>query len=158
MEQTYVDIMIQSLNKKIKVLEEVKRVNVVQRDLLENDRADVDDFDVTVEAKSKLIEQMEQLDSGFDKLFERVREELQANKPAYTEQIKTMQTCIRRITDLSMEIQSQEAKNKDLMTQKFVSVRQKAKVVRTNSKAASQYYKNMMQMNVVDPQFMDRQK
>ena len=158
MEQTYIDIMIQSLNKKIKVLEEVKRVNVVQRDLLENDRADVDDFDVTVEAKSKLIEQMEQLDSGFDKLFERVREELQANKPAYTEQIKTMQTCIRQITDLSMEIQSQEAKNKDLMTQKFVSVRQKAKVVRTNSKAASQYYKNMMQMNVVDPQFMDRQK
>ena len=158
MEQTYVDIMIQSLNKKIKVLEEVKRVNVVQRELLENDRADVDDFDVTVEAKSKLIEQMEQLDSGFDKLFERVREELQANKPAYTKQIKTMQTCIRQITDLSMEIQSQEAKNKDLMTQKFVSVRQKAKVVRTNSKAASQYYKNMMQMNVVDPQFMDRQK
>ena len=157
MEQTYVDIMIQSLKKKIKVLEEVKRVNVVQRELLENDKADVEDFDVTVEAKSKLIEQMEQLDSGFDKLFERVREEFQANKPAYTEQIKMMQTCIRQITDLSMEIQSQEAKNKDLMTQKFVSVRQKAKVVRTNSKAASQYYKNMMQLNVVDPQFMDKQ-
>ena len=158
MEQTYVDIMIQSLKKKIKVLEEIKRVNVVQKELLENDRADVDDFDVTVEAKSKLIEQMEQLDSGFDKLFERVREELQANKPAYTNQIKEMQTCIRKITDLSMEIQSQEAKNKDLMTQKFVSVRQKAKVVRTNSKAASQYYKNMMQLNVVDPQFMDNRK
>ena len=158
MEQTYVDIMIQSLNKKIKVLEEIKRVNVVQKELLENDRADVDDFDVTVEAKSKLIEQMEQLDSGFDKLFERVREELQKNKPAYTSQIKAMQTCIRQITDLSMEIQAQEAKNKDLMTQKFVSVRQKAKVVRTNSKAASQYYKNMMQLNVVDPQFMDNKK
>ena len=158
MEQTYVDIMIQSLKKKIKVLEEIKRVNVVQKELLENDRADVDDFDVTVEAKSKLIEQMEQLDGGFDKLFERVREELQANKPAYTNQIKEMQTCIRKITDLSMEIQSQEAKNKDLMTQKFVSVRQKAKVVRTNSKAASQYYKNMMQLNVVDPQFMDNKK
>ena len=55
-------------------------------------------------------------------------------------------------------LKEQEAKNKDLMTQKFVSVRQKAKVVRTNSKAASQYYKNMMQLNVVDPQFMDKQK
>lgn len=158
MEQTYVDIMIQSLKKKIKVLEEIKRVNIVQKELLENDKADADDFDKTVEAKSSLIEQMEQLDSGFDKLFERVREELQANKPAYTNQIKTMQTCIRQITDLSMEIQAQEAKNKDLMTQKFVSVRQKAKVVRTNSKAASQYYKNMMQLNVVDPQFMDNKK
>lgn len=158
MEQTYVDIMIQSLKKKIKVLEEIRRVNVIQKELLENDKADVEDFDVTVEAKSKLIEQLEQLDSGFDKLFERVREELQNNKEAYKEKIKTMQTCIRQITDLSVEIQVQEAKNKDLMTQKFVSVRQKAKVVRTNSKAASQYYKNMMQLNVVDPQFMDNKK
>ncbi len=158
MEQTYVDIMIQSLKKKIKVLEEIQRVNVIQQELLEDDRADADDFDATVEAKSALIDQMDQLDSGFDKLFERVREELSGNKKAYEKQIKTMQTQIRQITDLSVEIQAQEAKNKDLMTQKFVSVRQKAKVVRTNSKAASEYYKNMMQLNVVDPQFMDRQK
>ena len=109
MEQTYVDIMIQSLKKKIKVLEEIRRINVIQKELLEDDRADVDDFDKTVEDKAALIEQMEQLDSGFDKLFERVREELQENKPAYTQQIKTMQTCIRQITDLSMEIQAQEA-------------------------------------------------
>ena len=157
MEQTYVDIMIQSLKKKIKVLEEIRKVNILQQQLLEDDRADADDFDQTVTDKSVLIEQMEQLDSGFDKLFDRVKEELQSNREMYGEQIKVMQRCIRTITDLSMEIQAQEARNKDLMTQKFVSVRQKAKVVRTNSKAASQYYKNMMQLNVVDPQFMDRQ-
>lgn len=158
MEQTYIDIMIQSLNKKIKVLEEIKKINVRQQTLLEEDKATVEEFDKTVEGKAALIQQMEQLDSGFDKLFERVREELNNNKDAYKKQIATMQNCIRRITDLSMEIQTQEARNRDLMTQKFVSVRQKAKVLRTNSKAASQYYKNMMQLNVVDPQFMDKQK
>lgn len=158
MEQTYVDIMIQSLNKKIKVLEEIKKLNVRQQELLEEDRATVDEFDETVEGKAALIQQMEQLDSGFDKLFERVRDELNNNKDAYKKKIATMQSCIRQITDLSMEIQTQEARNRDLMTQKFVSVRQKAKVLRTNSKAASQYYKNMMQLNVVDPQFMDKQK
>lgn len=158
MEQTYIDIMIQSLNKKIKVLEEIKKINVRQQTLLEEDKATVEEFDKTVEGKAALIQQMEQLDSGFDKLFERVRDELNNNKEAYKKKIATMQNCIRQITDLSMEIQTQEARNRDLMTQKFVSVRQKAKVLRTNSKAASQYYKNMMQLNVVDPQFMDKQK
>lgn len=158
MEQTYVDIMIQSLRKKIKVLEEIRNVNVTQQELLEDDKAHVEDFDKTVEDKSVLLEQLQQLDSGFDKLFERVRDELNNNREVYRDKIKIMQKLIRKITDLSMELQTQEARNKDLMTQKFVSVRQKAKVVRTNSKAASQYYKNMMQLNVVDPQFMDQQK
>lgn len=158
MQNTYVDIMIQSLNKKIQVLNEIKRLNVLQKELLEDDKADADDFDKTVEDKSKLIQQLEQLDSGFDKLFERVREELKEQKDAYKDKIAIMQNCIRQITDLSMEIQSQEAKNKDLMTRKFVSVRQKAKIVRTNTKAANQYYQNMMQLNYVDPQFLDQQK
>lgn len=158
MEQNYVDIMIQSLRKKIKVLEEIRNVNVTQQELLEDDKAHVEDFDKTVEDKSVLLEQLQQLDSGFDKLFERVRDELNNNREVYRDKIKIMQKLIRKITDLSMELQTQEARNKDLMTQKFVSVRQKAKVVRTNSKAASQYYKNMMQLNVVDPQFMDQQK
>ncbi len=158
MQKTYVDIMIQSLNKKIQVLNEIKRLNVLQCNLLEDEKADADDFDKTVEDKAKLIEQLEQLDSGFDKLFERVREELYEHKDAYRDKIKSMQDCIRRITDLSMELQSQEARNKDLMTRKFVSVKQKAKIVRTNTKAASQYYKNMMQLNYVDPQFMDNKK
>ena len=158
MQNTYVDIMIQSLNKKIQVLNEIKRLNVLQCELLEDERADADEFDKTVEDKAKLIEQLEQLDSGFDKLFERVKVELQEKKDAYKDKIKAMQDCIRKITDLSMELQAQEAKNKDLMTRKFVSVRQKAKIVRTNTKVASQYYQNMMQLNYVDPQFMDNKK
>ena len=68
-----------------------------------------------------------------------------------------MQDSIRRITDKSMEIQVQEARNKDLMTQKFARIKSKARTVRTNYKAANQYYKNMMQTGVVDPQFMDKQ-
>ena len=158
MEQTYVDIMIQSLEKKIKVLEEIKKQNLLQKELLEDEKSEADDFDKTVEEKAKLIEQITQLDSGFDKLFERVKEELNTNKEAHAEKIKSMQAFIRQITDLSMEIQAQEARNKDLMTRKFVYVRDTAKAVRTNTKAANQYYQNMMQVNYVDPQFMDNKK
>ena len=158
MEQTYVDIMIQSLEKKIKVLEEIKKQNLQQKALLEDENAEADAFDATVESKGALIEQIMQLDSGFDKLFERVKDELNNNQEAYGEKIKKMQSLIRKITDLSMEVQTQEARNKDLMTRKFVMVRERAKAVRTNTKAASQYYQNMMQLNVIDPQFMDNKK
>ena len=158
MEQTYVDIMIQSLNKKIQVLNCIAELNVKQREILEDEMAEVDAFDKTVEDKAVLIEQLQQLDSGFEKLFARVKEELDTNKESYKDAIQTMQSCIRRITDKSMEIQAQEARNKDLMIRKFAFVKESAKSVRTNSKIATQYYKNMMNLNYVDPQFMDNKK
>ena len=158
MEQTYVDIMIQSLNKKLQVLDRIVELNIIQKNQLEDDKATLEAFDKTVEDKAALIEQMEQLDSGFEKLFARVKEELEGHKEDYAEAIKTMQSCIRRITDLSMEIQAQEVRNKDLMVRKFAYVKDSAKNVRTNSKVATQYYKNMMNLNYVDPQFMDNKK
>lgn len=158
MQDTYVDIMIQSLEKKIQVLDRIIELNVAQKQALEDPRAEIEQFDKTVEEKAQLIEQMQQLDSGFEKLYARVQEELQNNREAYVQQIKTMQSDIRRITDKSMEIQAQEARNRDLMVRKFAYVKEKAKNVRTNSKAASQYYRNMMKLNYVDPQFMDNKK
>lgn len=158
MENTYIDIMIQSLNKKIQVLESIQLINFEQKELLENSEGDADEFDKTVEEKSALIEQINHLDSGFDKLFDRVKEELDGNRTAYADRIRTMQSLIRHITDLSMELQKQEARNKDLMTRKFASIRERAKTVRTSGKAVNQYYKNMMNLHYVDPQFLDNKK
>ncbi len=158
MESTYVNIMIQSLHKKVKVLEEIKSLNQLQKALLEDDKASVDDFDKTVEDKSACIKQLEQLDEGFDTLFAKVKEALNEDRETYADRIRTMQELIRQITDLSMELQAQESRNKDLMTRKFVSVKERAKVVRTNTKVANQYYKNMMNLHYVDPQFMDNKK
>lgn len=158
MKQTYIDIMIQSLDKKVQVLDRIIEVNMLQKGILEDNKSSVDEFDKTVEEKAKLIEQLNQLDSGFEKLFARVKVELNGNKAAYAGEIKNMQEKIRLITDKSMEIQAQEARNKELMVRKFAYVKETAKSVRTNSKIASQYYKNMMNLHYVDPQFMDNKK
>ena len=139
MQNTYIEIMIQSLRKKLRILEEIKSINQLQKDLLENDKSDVDNFDKTVEDKSDHIKQLELLDTGFDKLFERVKEELNKDKDAYKEQIHIMQNLIRQITDYSIEIQAQEARNKELMIRKMTSVREQAKSVRTNGKVVSNY-------------------
>lgn len=152
------DIMIQSLEKKIQVLDAIIVYDDIQKEQLENPDLTTEEFDDVVEKKSELIEQLNQLDSGFQKLYDRVKEELQGNKEKYADKIGRMQELIRSITDRSVKIQAQEATNKDLMMRKFAGVRERSKKARVNYKAASQYYKNMMQSNVVDPQFLDQNK
>lgn len=154
----YLPIMLQSLKKKESLLDEIIRINQRQKDELENPALDPDDFDKTFSDKAELVEQLELLDSGFEKLFERVREELEANRELYREEIMEMQECIRRLTEKSADIQAQEARNKELMQQKFASVRRQVKEVRKSQKVVNQYYKNMMKANYIEPQFTDRKK
>ena len=150
----YISIMIQSLKKKSAVLE----LNIQQKEELENPALDPDDFDRTVEKKAEQIQQLELLDNGFQELYEKVREELQSNREAYREDIACMQEYIRKLTDKSATIQAQEARNKDLMTQKFASVRKQVKEVRKSQKVVNQYYKSMMKANYMEAHFTDNKK
>ena len=158
MAENYLLIMIQSLKKKVQVLDCIIEANGRQKMALEDPNLDPDDFDKIVEEKAKCIEQLDLLDSGFEKLFERVKEIINADREAYKSEIKEMQTLITRITEKSSEIQVQEARNKDLMTQKFAKVRKQARDVRASQQAVNQYYQNMKKLNVIDPQFMDDKK
>ena len=88
MSEKYVDILLQSLRKKEQVLNEIIRLDNVQKEQLENEMCSVEDFDQTVEAKSKCIEQLEQLDSGFQKLYAEVETEIKDNREKYTSLMK----------------------------------------------------------------------
>ena len=158
MAENYLLIMIQSLKKKIQVLDCIIDANDRQKNGLEDPNLDPDDFDKIVEEKSKYIEQLDLLDSGFDKLFARVREELDTKRTAYAGEIKEMQTLIQRITEKSNRIQVQEARNKDLMTQKFSKIHKQVRDVRVSQQAVNQYYQNMKKINFIDPQFMDNKQ
>lgn len=158
MSETYLAIMLQSLKKKEQVLDEIIRLNDQQKKQLTDQATPVDDFDKTVEDKSACIDQLDQLDSGFEKLYAQVQEELQANKEQYADTIKALQKCIRSVTDKSIMIQAQEARNKDLMMQKFTTVRKHAKDVRANSKAITGYYKTMTHSGYMDSRYMDGKK
>lgn len=158
MEQTYIAIMIQSLEKKEKVLDRIIELDTIQKNQLEDPELTPDDFEEVIEAKSELIDQLDKLDSGFEKLFERMKDELDSNKEAYKEEIRIMQEHIRSITDKSVQIQSQEARNKDLMMKKFNAIKKQTREVRKVSNVVSKYYRTMTKTGYVDPQFMDNKK
>lgn len=155
MVQTYIDIMLQSLEKKEVILDNIIELNKEQRNALENPNLTPDEFDEIVEAKGQLIEQLNLLDSGFEKLFDRTKEELNGHKDEHAEKIRLMQGHIKSITDKSVEIQAQESRNKDLMTKKFMIIKEQARAFRTSGRVANQYKQNMDKLNFIDPQFMD---
>ena len=158
MAENYLLIMIQSLKKKIEVLDCIIDADERQKIGLEDPSLDPDDFDKIVEEKAKYIEHLDLLDQGFDKLFERVKDQLNDNRELYKDEIKEMQTLITTVTEKSNKIQVQEARNKELMTQKFAKVHKQARDVRASQQAVNQYYQNMKKLNYIDPQFMDNKK
>lgn len=158
MDKLYLTILMESLQKKIRILDQIIMADQEQREALEDPNLDPDDFDRIVEKKAEFIDQLEQLDAGFEEVFARVKEELDGNREQYKGQIHIMQDLIRKITDKSLLIQKQEAQNKELMEKKFAAVRSQAREVRKSQKIVNQYYKNMMKNNYNDPQFLDNKK
>ena len=158
MDKLYLTILMESLQKKIRILDQIILADQEQREALEDPNLDPDDFDRIVEKKAEFIDQLEQLDAGFEEVFARVKEELDGNREQYKVQIHIMQDLIRKITDKSLLIQKQEAQNKELMEKKFTAVRSQAREVRKSQKIVNQYYKNMMKNNYNDPQFLDNKK
>lgn len=153
--ENHLSILSESLDKKIKVLEEIQKYNEVQEASFKDGKANLDDFDQAVEQKGQLIEKLNKLDEGFEILYANLAEQLKGNKEQYAAQIKVLQQKIKQVTDLGMTIQAQEQRNKALVEQFFAKERQGIRQGRQSSKVAYDYYKNMNQSNFVPPQFMD---
>lgn len=160
MEQNYVNIMVDSLHKKADILDAIIQKNEEQKTILAKDITDWDEFDKNADEKSDLIDRIEELDQGFDSLFEKVRVLLESpsGKQIYGNQIKQMQSLITQITEKSVTIQTAESRNKTLIEKRFAESHQRIGQSRTSSRIARDYYKNMLQTNVVAPAFLDSKK
>ena len=90
-ETEYVQIMIDSLKKKVDILNQITSLNQEQKVLIQAEVLDLEAFDVTVDKKSECIDILTNLDSGFQKLYDRVKEALEGKKDTYKSQIKEMQ-------------------------------------------------------------------
>lgn len=154
----YLTIMIQSLKKKSAVLDAIIELNIRQKEELENPGLDPDDFDAAWRKKQSRSNSWSFLTPDSQEVYDKIKADLQTNQQEYREEIAEMQEYIRRLTDKSATIQAQEARNKDLMTQKFASVRKQVKEVRKSQKVVNQYYKSMMKSGYMEPQFTDNKK
>lgn len=154
---TYIQVMIQSLNRKIGVLEKIIGYTQEQEHVLKEE-VDLDQFGDLIDEKQKWIEQLNLLDTGFEKLFERVKEEIQLHREQYHEEIVQMQGLIKKITDLGVVLQTSELRNKVRFEQYSANKKKEIREFKMSNTSASKYYQNMANQHQGQSYFLDKKK
>ena len=152
----YVDMMIASLNKKMSLLDEIVSVNEKMRLVTAESPMDMEEFRIWMDKKDACVQQINQLDNGFQTIFDRIKDAIQADKSKYREQILTMQQQIRQLTDRSVQIETQEAQLKLVIEGQFAKMHRENQTAIKGMHAAQNYHKSMSGMHIVDAQFMDK--
>lgn len=154
----YLNILEDSLTKKLSLLKQIDEVSDVQTELLKQETLDVKRFDATVDEKDEFIVELNKMDDGFEVLYEKVREELLQNRNKYVQQIKRLQNLIGQITEKSVSIQAKESRNKAALEKYFVQEKRNIGEGRRSAKAALDYYQNMSNTFSPTSRFMDQKK
>lgn len=149
------NILSESLDRKLEALRSIQEYNLRQEKAFSEGAVELEDFDAAIAEKGRLIEEIQRLDAGFEALYQRLAQELKADQGRYAAQIRELQQKISAVTELSVTVQTQEARNKQLVEQYFAKRRAGIREGRVSSRAAYNYYKNMSNTNAVPPQFMD---
>lgn len=155
MTENYLKVLEESLEKKLQIMAKIQEYSSDQQKIFQAQEVELEKFDEYVDKKSGLIEELTALDSGFEKLYQNVSEELQRNREKYAAQIQRLQELVTRVTEESVAIQAQEARNKKMVEDYFRKERANIAQSRKNSRAAYDYYKSMSHSNVAPPQFLD---
>lgn len=156
MNKEYVAILKDSLVKKVELLNRIYELSLTQSEIIKKDEIDWDSFNTNVEDKGQLVEEVLKLDDGFEKVYEEVREVLKEDKKTYKSDIVSMQEMIKRITEISANIEATEQRNKSEIEKQFDKTRKNIKQGKKGTQAALQYYQKMSKTSVVAPQFMDK--
>lgn len=158
MTQSYLQIMIECLEKKLEVLDKVSELDKKQLKIALAQPMDLEAFDQTMDEKGELIEELNKLDEGFSETYERVRDEVQAEPEKYRDVVKRLQDLVREAVDKGVSIEAQEKRNKAAMEAAIGMKRREINEKKVTASVASRYYKITSRINNIDPQLMDKKK
>ena len=155
--EDYLQLLEESLVKKIRVLDRIEEFDIKQKDALssEDTTPDFEKFDSFIDEKGKLIDELNSLDDGFEALYARVADTLKSDIPGNASRIRKLQELIREITDKSVEIQKQESENKALIEKYFQTARGDIGKGRTSLNAAYSYFQAQRSVSNSESLYID---
>ena len=142
----YIQIMIESLDKKSELLDRLIRKNEAQYECVagkEYDDIDWDAFNLLVAEKEAAIERIVKMDEGFQSLYDRVKEQLGADKDKYADRIKEIQKLIEKVTGQGVKISTGEERNRKIIEKVLGSKKKEIKRTRNSLKVANSYAQTM---------------
>ncbi|MCR5598118.1 MAG: hypothetical protein K6G19_08085 [Lachnospiraceae bacterium] len=158
MTEQYLKKLIENTEQKKAVLIEIKESTARQAKAMQTENPDWKAFDAMLDEKGELIDRLNAFDDAFNAMFDRIKDELLANKAKYKMEINRLQELIREVTSLSTSIQADELRNRDLVTSRINESRQKIRQDRKSVNVTGKYYNAMNKINLIDPQLMDTKK
>ncbi|XME02860.1 hypothetical protein QYZ88_001410 [Lachnospiraceae bacterium C1.1] len=144
MNDVYISIMIESLQKKSVLLDELYMIDEEQTRLLNSDTPDRQIVERNLSESCKLANKIEGLDDGFETVYKKVRGELLNNSRAHKDQIVLLKELISEVTEKSVKIMAAECRNQETASEKFVFSTKKAQSTRYDSRDISGKYKKSM--------------
>jgi len=154
----YLSLLEKSLEKKAAILEQLIELTEEQKTLIDDDKLTNEQFDDIFDKKGELIKQINELDNGFEQLYQRVRDELNANPGGFKMQIEQLKKLITDVTDKGVRLQASERRNKERIDSYLRNKRESIKNFKVNSKAASRYYSNINNATIDNSYFFDKKK
>ncbi|MCL2719684.1 MAG: hypothetical protein FWE14_13010 [Lachnospiraceae bacterium] len=150
-------ILTDGLAKKKGILSQIEAENINQENTLKTEPVSFDDFEAIVDRKTVLIDELNKLDQGFESVYDRIKDSLLANKVRFKAEIEGFKILISEITELSVSIQAQEARNKTLVEKFFKKSREDIQAERIRAKSSYDFMNRMANQDVA-PRFLDTKK
>ena len=139
----YVNMMVDVLKRKERILTTLLSLTKEQETLLREEELNPDRFNQILNEKGTLIEELNDIDDGFDALFKKVEQEITEHREVYRDKIKEMQRRIAVVSELGIQIQALETQNNERLKVYFAAQKKKIRDFHVNNKTASSYYQNM---------------
>lgn len=156
---TYIVVLKDSLQKKVSVLKHILELTKEQQAILSDAEMDADKMDAVIDEKGNWINQLTDIDKGFESIFGKVEVDLKRDTARYRNEILEMQNLIRVCTSIGVEIQATEQSNNEKFKQFIMNKRNSIKDFKRSNKTATTYYQNMSnQHREWQTYFLDQKK
>jgi flagellar biosynthesis/type III secretory pathway chaperone len=156
--QTYIQLLADTLKKKIEVLNQLMELTGKQETEITSEVFNEDNFMELITLKDAQIQKLNMLDDGFEHLFRSVSDELAAGKGSYAEKIIELKEYITVITDMSVKLQTMEARNKSKLEVLLATKRKNILKAKVSAQTATNYYKTMAMQHEAQSYFYDKKK
>jgi len=159
--EDYIQMMIDSLKKKSTILDRIIAKNEVQCGCVKEkqfDEIDWDTFNIAIAEKEAEIERINEMDGGFQALYDRVSVQLKEHKDKYASKIKQMQLLIAEIEEKSIVIRTGEERNRALIEKVLTGRKNEIRQVRKSLNVVSSYYQSSYKPYLLNNNSLDEKK
>lgn len=155
---TYLNILLDSLDNKKDLLQKIYEVTKQQEAYVNVENIELDKFSSYMDEKQEYIDAIELIDSGFQSTFDRIATALENNASPYKGTILSLKEKITTVSDIGINIQVLEEKNKAKIEEHFSRKKKHIKSFKKNKSTAANYYKNMNNAFKEQSYFLDQKK